>query len=89
MVKNFKNHDLEAKKFYIWNILFNLGGVLSVAMCMKSNEVIQKVISEDSENLEDASNQWVMRKSKAMHPVPVFSPIHWKNNFLNFLEFRS
>ena len=31
--------------------------------------------SENSENLEDASNQWVMRKSKTMHPVPVFSPV--------------
>ena len=31
--------------------------------------------SENSENLEDASNQWVMRKSKTMHPVSVFSPV--------------
>ena len=24
-----------------------------------------------------------------MHPVPVFSPIHWKNSFLDFLEFET
>ena len=32
------------------------------------------VHADYSENLEDASNQWVMRKSKTMHPVPVFFP---------------
>ena len=42
--------------------------------------------SENSENLEDASNQWVMRKSKTMHPVPVFSPV--SRRFINNLKLQ-